>query len=134
MVQDFELGIPAPCKTSEESELPQPGPHGGEIPEQRDSFAGQQEMTSTLQLLLLHLSACLGAAARYFPETFPGIRYLCHFLGNYHGDHSFLLKYSQENAAKPFQAMFTTPEYEQAIPCSLCWISGPYGQRALKIP
>lgn len=57
VIQDFELGVPAPCKTNEESELPQPGPHGGEIPEQRDSLFGQQEMTSTLQLLLLCLSA-----------------------------------------------------------------------------
>lgn len=40
-IQNLELGIAAPCKTSEESELPQPGPHGGEILEQRDSFAGQ---------------------------------------------------------------------------------------------
>lgn len=40
-IQNFELGIPAPCKMSKESELPQPGPHGAEIPEQRHSFSGQ---------------------------------------------------------------------------------------------
>lgn len=41
VTQNFELGIPAPCKMSEESEQPQPGPHGGEIPEQRGCFADQ---------------------------------------------------------------------------------------------
>lgn len=35
-----ELGIPAPHKMNEESELPQTGPHGSECSEQRDSFAG----------------------------------------------------------------------------------------------